>query len=519
MHEFIRRHRPSILGVLRGFDRVLFRGTPRLIANVAGMGAWLSYLGVLRKDFGAFAEEVTEQLKRAAVAVAEQAGRPVRYLASSSQSKEEVAREIAQRDGITQGLVCLLTSLEVGMGFDLHKNRETKRLELVCRPRRCLHVYQYRIHPLLGWINARLQTWFPLTIKVCINGRRWLARQMDQAGVGYAQRENCFVAVDDQGRAQELLDSQLDTAWPALLDQIAADLSPGHREVFARFPLRYYWSADETEWATDLMFRSAGDLAALYPRLIRHAIGSLGSVDVMRFLADRPLTRVTGTFKGEVVSDLKQRPEGIRVKHRVGANAVKMYDKQGSVLRVETTINHARGIKVYRRPEGQPGAPMKWQRLRKGVSDLHRRAQVSDRANGRYLDAMAAADTDRPVGDLAAGVCRPAWEKGKRVRALNPLEERDARLLGAVGRGEFILNGFRNGDLRPLLYDRPANDQAEEKRRSGAVSRKIRMLRAHGLVRKVAGTHRYHLTERGRTIITAILAARSATPAKLQAAA
>jgi len=478
--KFIQLHQPSITGVLRGFDRVMFRGTPRLIANVGGMRAWLNHMGVFLKDFGDFALNVTEQLKRAAQAVAEQAERPVRYLPRGSMNKEEIAREIARRDGITEGLVCVLTSLEVGMGFDLHKNREAKRLELVCRPRRCLHIYQYLIHPVLGWMNARLQTWFPLTFKVCINGRRWLARQMDAEGIQYAQRENTFVAVSDLVRAQGLLDDQLKTNWPGVLDAIAMGLSPGHREVFATFPLNYYWSADETEWATDVMFRSQQNLARLYPGLIRHAMGSMGSVDVMRFLADRTITHVNGNFKGQVVTDLKERPEGIRVKHRVGANTVKMYDKQGSVLRIETTINHARGIKVYRRAEGQPDAPMRWQRLRKGVSDLHRRAQVSDRANARYLDALAAADTDKPIGELAAPGLPPGLGEGQAGAGAQPAGGGDARLLVAVARGEFTLNGFRNRDLRSLLFDRPAKDQTEEKRRSSTVSRKIRMLRAHG---------------------------------------
>jgi hypothetical protein len=519
VQKFIARHRSDVVGVLRGFDRVRFRGTIRLIASVSGMRSWLSYLGVLHKDFGAFAEEITETLKKAAKSVAEEASRPLLYLGRSSQNKEAIAREIAARDGITEGLVCIVTSLEMGMGFDMRRNREGKRLELVCRPRPCLHIYQYRIHPQVGWMNAGLQTWLPLTIKVCINGRRWLARQLDRAGVPYVQCDNCIVRVDDMERAQALLDEQLRTSWEPLLNGIAAELSPAHHSLFASFPLEYYWSADETEWATDVLFRSPDALQALYPGLIRHAMGAMGSLDVMRFLADRPLPRIHPLFEGEVVTDLKSRPEGIRVKHRIGENTVKMYDKQRFALRVETTVNNARGIKVYRTPEGKPEAEMKWQRLRKGVSDLHRRTEVSDRANARYLDALAEADTDQPLGELAASICRPADLGGRRVRALNPIEPDDRRLLQAVNRGEFVLNGFRNGDVRTLLYDEPAADEIEEKRRSAAVSRKLRLLRAHGLIQKVPKSHRYHLTTRGRTIISAILDANAATPARLRAAA
>src|SRR5262249_45423141 len=100
-------------------------------------------------------------------------------------------------------------------------------------------------------------------------------------------------------------------------------------------PLRHYWSADETEWATDLMFRSSKALAELYPGLLRHAMTTFSSSDVMRFLGKEGVPRVAGvhpTLQGEVVSDLKRRPEGVRIKHRVNSNSIKMYDKQGSVL-------------------------------------------------------------------------------------------------------------------------------------------------------------------------------------------
>ena len=89
-----------------------------------------------------------------------------------------------------------------------------------------------------------------------------------------------------------------------------------------------------------------------------------------------------------MVSDVKQRPEGLRIKHRVNGNSVKMYDKQGSVLRVETTINDARDLKCYRAAEGNPNGPRTYRKLRKGVADMTRRAELCD-AQG--IDAESAA--------------------------------------------------------------------------------------------------------------------------------
>lgn len=316
-------------------------------------------------------------------------------------------------------------------------------------------------------------------------------------------------------RAQALLHEQLRTDWPRLLGGFACRLSPEHRKVFRKFPLRYYWSAQETEWATDVMFRSPEALARLYPGLVQHALTTQDSADVMRFLGGRSLTP---HFEGEVMTKMRRRVEGVCVKHRVKRNWIKMYDKQGSILRVETVINDTRDFKVYRTPEGRPRVKPSWQRLRKGVADLHRRAEVSQRANDRYLEALAAAECPQPLRHLVRHVCQPTTDaSGRRARALNPLGE-DAELLRALGHGGFLLNGFRNRDLRAQLHGTDPSDPVQARRRSARVGRQLRLLRAHGLIKKVSHTTRYQLTTRGRQIVHAIAAAQAASVAKLTAA-
>jgi hypothetical protein len=521
MNTFLQRHDPSVTGMLSGFDRVRFRGTLRLLANAGGMGAFLAYMGVLLKNFKQYVMDVTEQIRSATVAAAKSAGRPLLFVSRPSISKEDMAHEIAERDGIKQGLICVLSAVEVLWSYDIHRNAKTKMLDLVPASRKCLHYYHYFMHPQLGFMHARLQTWFPLTMHVCINGREWLGRQMDQAGIGYIQRENCFTRIDDLAAAQRLFGDQLRTDWPALLNAVAQQVNPVHQQLFAKLAMEYYWSADQSEWASDVMFKSPAALAEVYPGLVRHGIQALGSRDVMRFLGKRVLAGggIRKRFNGEVVTDLKQRPEGVRVKHRVNGNAIKMYDKQGSILRVETTLNDARDLKVYRPKEGDAeDAPKGWRPLRKGVADMHRRAEVCQAANERYLDSLATVNDPTPLGELAAEVCRPVRWKAKRTRALNPFSADDAQLLEAVSRGEFALNGFRNRDLRALLYGDAATSD-RHRRQSGAITRKLRLLRAHGLIRKIPRTHRYQLSKKGRITIIALLAARQADTATLAKAA
>jgi hypothetical protein len=517
VNEFIEQHRDSVIGVLSGFDRVRFRGTLRWLCHADGVGRWLTTMHVLLKDFGDLTRRVTEGIRDAAEHLAAAARRPIRYLASPSQSKEEYARAITAEDGVREGLICILTAVEPCYSFRIARDRARRELRFQSALRKCLHYYFYWIHPRWGFCHARLQTWLPMTVQVCLNGREWLARQMDAAGLRYVRRENTFVWIENVAAAQKLLDAQLRTDWAAALNRLLPQFHPTLGQwVGQTAPAGYYWSIQESEWATDVMFRDARTLARLYPHLIRHATTHLGSRDVLRFLGRKVPAQsgVHGKFAGEVVSDLRQRPEGLRVKHRVNANSIKMYDKQGSVLRIETTLNQPRDFFVYRRREGDARGRKAWRILRRSVADTHRRAQVCQAANARYLSSLATAQASTPLGELTADLCQPARWKKQRVRALNPLARGDAALLAAVGRGEFLVNGFRNRDLRAILF-RPSADAATARRQSAAVTSQLRLLRAHRLIRKVQHTHRYLLTPKGQRCVTAILAAQAADTAKL----
>lgn len=520
MNEFILEHSDSVMGVISGFDRLRFRGTVRLLANTAGLDSFLRHMGVLLKDAGAWMEKQSESITKASLKMADNSGRPVQYINNSSQSKEEIARRIAEKDRIKEGLVCVLTAVEPCNSFNIQRDREQKKLVLVSRLRKCLHVYHYYMHPQWGLMHMRLQTWFPFNLWSCLNGREWLARQLDQHRIGYQKRENCFVAVQDVSRVQELADSQLQTDWAEKLNAIALQVHPIHKTMFADFPLKYYWSCQDSEWASDIMFRSPRALSRLYPHLIRHGMQNLSCGHVMRFLGKKvpTVSGLYGRFSGEVVSNVKERHEGIRLKHYVNGNSVKMYDKQGSVLRIETTIVQPRDFKVYRGTEKEP-ENLQWQRMRKGVADLSRRASVSQASNNRYAAALTSAHCSNPLKDLAKGVCQRKREAARSVRALNPFGTDDAVLLEAVNRGEFAINGFRNRDLRKHLYSKTTTDRKEQRRRSAAVTRKVRILRMHNLIKKVPKTHRYVLTAQGFKIITTLLAARCADAEKLIAAA
>ena len=516
MMSFIQRYAGKIIGQMSGWDRLRFRGTLRMLAHAAGLSRFLGYKGVLLKDFGRYAQEVSERTREASLEVARAAGREVVYVRDSQASKEDLAREIQRRDGIQEGLICVLTAVENCGSYQVRGNRQTHLLELRHERRKCLHLYHYYQHPEFGLLHVRLQSWLPLTVFIGLNGREWLSRQMDRAGIGYLRRDNCFAWVSDVAGAQELLHQQVRWDWNAALSALARQVNPALSQVVGDYAVDYYWSLEESEWATDVMFKEGRELSRQYGPLIRHGMEHLGSRDVLRFLGHKvPAVGIAPRLALEVTSDLKARPEGIRLKHRVGANSVKMYNKQESVLRFETTLNNMREMKAPRREGGK----VVYRRMRKGVGDIVRRAAVSQATNNRYMQAMAAAEDTTPLKELTADLARPVVQGRRRARGLNPLGENDARLLEIISDGKYLITGFRNRDLQAAWFESPAQDVAEQRRRSGQVSRLLWLLRAHGLIKKTGGTYRYQVTSRGRQIIAAIQAARAANTAKLARAA
>lgn len=509
-----------VIGILHGFDRLVFRGHLRQLSYTHGMECYLSANQVLLKDFTDHAQERTALLLEASLTEAKRLERPVVYLNSSQISKEDEARKIVERDQVRDGLICVFKCVEPCWTFEVHRNRARKMLELQGKQGKCAYLYHYSFHPVFGFMYARIQTWFPFAVQVGLNGREWLSRQLDQAGLSYQRRDNKFMSVEDFAQAQVLLDRQLRQPWPRRLDEILRTIQPAHPALLGRLPVAYYWSVYQSEWASDVVFRTQADLDRLFPQWVRHAITTYHSTDVMRFLGrEVPLSgQVHKNFQGQVVSDVSRREEGVRVKHWVNGNSIKMYDCD-RVLRIETTINHPEEFKVFRTSEQDPEGDKDWRTMRRGVADLHRRAEVSQAANERYAAAAAALRETTPVKEVAARLCQRAKAPGKssttKVRALNPLGADDGALLEAVNDPKHAVAGLRNRDLVAMLYGKLARTKEERRRRSARVTRLIRLLRAHGLLHKVPHTHRYQVSSAARKTITALLAARNANAESL----
>jgi hypothetical protein len=520
MKNFLLRFAAVVAGVLHGFDRLRFRGSKRQLCHVAGAKSWLSHVNVPLKEYKAFAKATTEALCRSLEGPAEAAGL-YRFLNNCQVSKEEEALRLAAQRQQTQGLIAVLGCVEPCQVLQVRGNRATKKLELRVELAKCKHYYHYYLDPLYGLRYTRLQSWFPFTMHVGLNGRDWLAQQLTRAGIAYRKQDNCFPWIADCAAAQKLADKQQTTNWPRLLERWVRESHAAARS-FLPCPVPYYWSLETGEYATDFAFQSVAELARLYPALVEHARTTLRSPDLLRFMGYRVRQdgRPRANLAGEVTTRLKELVEGTCVKHQVVGNQVKMYDKFGQVLRIETLLRDLRAFKVYRTKEGDPAGPKAYLRMRQGVADVQGRAVVSQKVNERYAASLATIAEKTSLADLTQALGQRQQWQGRAVRPLNPLAPQDVALLEAVSRGEYLISGFRNRDLRAQLYGAAAcAAAAEAKRQAAKVTRLLRLLRGHGLIQKIAKTHRYHLTEKGRSTAATLLAARRANTEQLLQAA
>jgi hypothetical protein len=366
-------------------------------------------------------------------------------------------------------------------------------------------------------MSIRIQTWFPYRIQIAMNGREWLARQLEQAGVGFQRQGNKILHVDDFNAMQPLLDQQLRTNWCSLLDSFVPIAFPTVTSTLG-MDLSYTWNLWQSEWASDLLFKNRRDLDDVMNAAVRHAFIGGHPERLLRYFG-HPVKKngqPRHDFGGSLKTNVIKLDEGYRIRHWLGSNSVKMYNEE-NVLRIESTVNNPGAFRAYRRKQGaSKDADKELLPLRKGVADTTLRARVSQGINDRFADHVATTRSSEPLKSVLATVTKRKRKRRRSVRALDPTGK-DLALLTAIADPRFTVNGFCNKDLRALLAEDERYLGKTEKQRSGITTRSIRLLRDHGVIRRLPKSRRYQLTSRGRQLVTALQAALAASTEELMA--
>lgn len=481
------RYGEQIGGVLSCYDRVIIQGTLPKWCYASGMTSYFYEHQIKIFDYPAWAQPLRDGIRANAERLAAENGIEIEFVRSKkSFRKEQHVKEIIDKRGGQPGLVCILSAMEPCGTYKPWYDKREKKAYLKPDDGKCLHYYFYFIDEELGLCSVRLPTWCPFRLQFYCNGHSYLARQMDRRGIDYRVLDNAFGWIADFDAAQKLADEFRADRLHHKLDEFAARFCP----VLKQFDPTYHWSLDQVEFATDIVFKKQSDLQVIYERLTRAAIHTVKPDNIATFLG----RKLNGNYQDEMGNRFNTRIEGTRIKHSMGPVSIKMYDKFRLILRIETTVLNVSFFKHYREVEHKDGThTMGWAEMRKTIYSLAPLRELLLAANRRYLEFVSTIEDNKAGTDKLNKISTPVAVNERSYRGFNFFDPEDEDLFLSLGSGEFNISGFQNKDLRRRL--------ASKNKNTGQVSRLMKRLRTHGLIKKIGRTYKYYLTALGKQVV------------------
>lgn len=483
------RYTDQIAGVLSCYDRIIVTGTLPGLCYAEGMATYLRIHGIRLFDYPQFVEPLREAIRENAEELAREHGLEIEFIRSAHgfRKEERIQAVLAQR-GTQPGLVHVFSAMEPCAAFTPWHDKATGRTTLRYKDGKCLHYYFYFLDAEFGLCYLRVPTWAPFRLQFYCNGHNWLAGKLQQAGIAFQPLDNTFRTIADFAQAQALADAFPTERLHHALDGFAERYCP----VLERFGATYHWSIMQVEYATDLIFHRQDELRPLYDALVRTAIHAVKPDHIATFLG----RKLTGHYQDELGNDFHTRVEGACLKHHMGPVALKLYDKQALVLRIETTVNDVSFFRHHRTVEHRHGtSETKLAPMQKTIYSFGPLRELLLAANRRYLAFLS------DLTDPTAGVQRvqrlaePVRQEARSYPGFNLFSSADLDLFLALTRGEWQISGFRNAALRRVLPDHSAPH----------VSRLLKRLHVHGLIKKIGRTYKYYLTQAGQQVILTAL--------------
>ncbi len=492
MAMLIERYASKIRGVLSCFDRVVITGTLPDICYADAMSSYLRSKGIRIFDYTQLVEPLRDEIRLRAEELAQKNGLEIEFIRKKDFRKEDRIKKIIAKRGDHPGLVHIFSAMEPCPSFKPWHDKKTGKTFLRGTEAKCIHYYFYFILEELGLCYLRVPTWAPFRLQFYFNGHYYLASLLQRKGLSYRLLDNALVETEDFQKAQHLSDTLQVKLLHRRLDQAAKMFCP----VLRHFPSGYHWTLMQVELAMDVVFKLQSDLGPLYETIARTAIHSVKPELVATFLG----RKLHGTYQGEIGNDFHTRIEGTRIKHHMGPVSIKMYDKLGILLRIETTVNDVSFFKHHRKVEHRDGT---WERkdapLKKSIYSLPILRELMEAANRRYLEFVSAIEDPTAGIKNLEKISEPTSDGQRTYRGFNLFLGQDLKLFEGIVRGEFNIRGFQNRSLRAILSETSATQ----------VSRMFKRLKMHGLIKKVRGTYKYYLTHLGQKLANTALKLRT----------
>jgi hypothetical protein len=485
MEYITTRYQKQIAGTLTCFDRIVLTGNLCGHCYSQGMMGYLYENKIRCFDFAdKVAKPLADQLKSHTESIAETNGMLIEYLQGSGIRKESLVQEKLAKRGNHPGLICIFSCVEGCKRFVPWHDKKKKHTSLIMRNGQCLHYYFYFIDEVLGLCYLRIPTWLPCRLQFYFNGHNYLANRLAKEKIEFTMEDNCFTAIDSFDTANDLAAKLDPTVIEQRLRYYVKSLIPAIEQTF---PDQYYWSIMQLELSTDITFKNDSILPELYNQLVSTAMHTVKVPDIASFLGfQMPRTKFDNCG-----SSLKKTWEGVRLKHNYGKHSIKMYDKFKRVLRVETTSNQVNLFHTHRLVFHRDGSKSMTNALvPKSLRSLPLLFEIMAAANRRYHEYISAIE-DFSVGrQKLKKITAPVSENSRNYQGINFFNEADDELLLAVFSGAFNITGFRNRDIKRILN-----------RKTTVISRALKRLRVHGLIKRIGQTYKYYLTALGREVI------------------
>ena len=487
------KYADKIYGTITCYDRMIIQGYISGWSYADGMTSYLKSHDIRIFDFSNFSQPLTEHVRQNAQRIADENGIEIEFIRKlRAFRKDDRIQKIISESGKTEGLIHIFSAMEQCNTYKPWHDKVTGKTFLKFDQGKCLHYYFYFIDKELGLCYLRVPTWAPFRLQFYMNGHNLLAHKLLKKNIHYHMHDNAFLEISDIGTAQKLSDRINPEDLHKVLDVFAKRYCP----VADSLGLGYTWTVQQIECATDIMFKQQADLEPLYDEIIRTAIHTVKPDNIATFLGQR----ITYNCKKEVGTNYNQRILGTRIKHHMGDVSIKMYDKFGLVLRIESTCNNIGSFRVKRKVEHRDGSCTEQKApLKKSIYSLYQLFTIMKAANYRYLEFISSFDDHSNGSRNLTKATSPVVENGRSYRGLNFFAERDLQVLEVISRGEYMTFGVQGKDIRPYLGDISAS----------SMSRIFKRLRLHGILERMQGTYKYFPTALGKEIIAAGLTIRN----------
>lgn len=475
------RYADQLDGVLSCYDRIVLTGSLQPFCYAQGMTHYLYQQGIRIFDYAQFAEPLRERIRENAEALAQANGIKIEFVRYKDFRKETRIQKILNERGEQPGLVHIFGAMEGCASYRPWHDKVTGKTYLKSDTSKCMTYYFYFLDEQLGLCYLRVPTWCPFRLQFYFNAHNWLANQLKQRGIAYKMLDNAFVQIADYTLA-----NQLTNAFDVeMLHQHLNALAQQYCPVVTDLKLTYYWSIMQAEYATDLVFKQRESLQAFYPHLLETLTHAVKPADIATFLG----RKLNGNYQGELGNRFNQRWLGTRIKHQMGPVCIKMYDKFGFILRLETTVNAVSFFQQYRKVQHRDGSTTtRWAPMKKTIHSLPALCESLSAANHRYLKFISAIATPHVGVAKLHKLAETQTENQHRHKGFNLFAEEDTCLFRTLLHGEFCLSGFTNSQLRQHLPTKSASQ----------VTRLLKRLRVHGVIKKVGKHYKYYLTDFGR---------------------